>query len=194
VSPSQDEAPEVSPRTRAEWRRWLERNHDRSTGVWVIMAKKGSGIRAVTYEDALLEALCFGWIDSKVQPKDDRRRRQWFSPRKPRSIWSKPNKERVRRLLDEGLMRPAGLAAMERAKANGSWEILDEVEAEVMPDDLAEALRSTPGAESGFAALSPSLRKQVLYWVASARRPQTREKRIRAAVAAAKGDRSLLGG
>jgi uncharacterized protein YdeI (YjbR/CyaY-like superfamily) len=190
---SQNDAPEVAPRTRGEWRRWLERNHARSAGVWVIMAKKGSDIRAVSYEEALLEALCFGWIDSKVQPKDEGRRRQWFSPRKPRSIWSKPNKERVRRLIDDDRMRPAGLAAIERAKANGSWTILDEVEAEVVPDDLTAALAAVEGATAGFEALSPSSRKQILYWLTQAKRAETREKRIRAAVAAAQGDRSQLG-
>jgi uncharacterized protein YdeI (YjbR/CyaY-like superfamily) len=190
---AQDDAPSLSPKTRAEWRRWLQRNHGKSAGVWVILAKKTSGIRAVTYEDALLEALCFGWIDSVVKSVDDQRRKQWFSPRKPKGVWSKPNKERFAKLDAEGLVQPAGYAAVETAKANGQWEALDHVDRLRTPRDLAAALKAA-GAAKGFADLAPSLRRQILYWLDQAKRPETREKRIRAAVAAAKGDRSQLGG
>lgn len=181
------EVPRLALRDRAEWRSWLAVHHGQEQGLWVVLAKKGAaGLR---YEEAVEEALCFGWIDSRMHHRDDARFEQWFSPRRAGSIWSGSNKERVDRLVEAGLMTPAGLAKIDAAKADGSWEILDRVEALEVPEDLAEALAAVPGAPEGFAALAPSAQKQYLYWVVSAKRPQTRAKRITTAVAAAAAGR-----
>ena len=186
MSPSAyEEAARVEPASRAEWRAWLAENHAVSTGVWLVYPKKASGLPGPSYEEAVEEALCFGWIDSRVRPLDGRRRLQWVSPRRPGSIWSAPNKARVARLLAAGRMAPAGLAKVEAAKADGSWEILDKVEALELPEDLAVALAGAPEAAPGFAGLAPTLQKQCLYWVLSAKRAQTRAGRVASVVAAA---------
>ena len=185
-----EEAPQLTLRDRGEWRRWLEENHASPAGVWLLIAKKGSGAAGLTYNDAVEEALCFGWIDSRVRRLDEWHFRQWYCPRRPGSIWSAPNKARVARLIAAGLMAPPGLARIETAKADGSWEILDRVEALELPDDMANALAADPTAASGFAAMAPSERKQYLYWVLSAKRPDTRAKRIAAVMEAAIGQTS----
>lgn len=189
MSPSAyEQAERVEPSSREEWRRWLAENHAASTGIWLVYPKKASGLPGPSYEEAVEEALCFGWIDSRVRPLDERRRLQWFSPRRPGSIWSALNKARVARLLAAGQMAPSGVAKVEAAKADGSWEILDKVEALDMPQDLVAALAAVPGAEAGFAGLAASIRKPLLYWVLSAKRPATRAGRIAAlAEAAAEG-------
>ena len=163
---------------RAAWRRWLTKEHARSPGIWLVFDKKSSRPDRLAYGDAVEEALCFGWIDSLVRRLDDARYVQLFTPRKPKSTWSRSNKVRVERLLAQGLMAPAGLASIELAKTNGSWESLDAVEAFVMPDDLATALAGVPGAAEKFAAFSPSARKAYLHWISQAVRPETRAKRI----------------
>ena len=140
--------------------------------------KKSSRPDRLAYGDAVEEALCFGWIDSVVRGVDDARYVQLFTPRKAKSTWSRSNKVRVDRLLAEGLMAAAGLASIEVAKANGSWESLDAVEAFVMPEDLATALAALPGAAKRFAAFAPSARKAYLHWISQAVRPETRAKRI----------------
>ena len=183
--PAYEEAARVEPASREEWRRWLAENHAASTGVWLVFPKKASGLPGPTYEDAVEEALCFGWIDSRVRPLDERRRLQWYSPRRPGSIWSAPNQARVARLLAADRMAPAGLAKVAAARADGSWEILDKVEALELPEDLSAALGAVPEAERAFAAMTASLRKQCLYWVLSAKRSQTRAGRVAAVVSAA---------
>jgi len=163
---------------RAAWRRWLAKQHGRSPGIWLVFDKKSSRADRLAYGDAVEEALCFGWIDSLVRRLDDARYVQLFTPRKPKSTWSRSNKVRVERLLAQGLMAAAGLASIELAKANGSWERLDAVEAFVMPDDLATALAAVPGAAEKFAAFAPSARKAYLHWISQAVRPETRARRI----------------
>jgi uncharacterized protein YdeI (YjbR/CyaY-like superfamily) len=163
---------------RAAWRRWLAKEHGRSPGIWLVFDKKSSRSDRLAYGDAVEEALCFGWIDSVVRRLDDARYVQLFTPRKAKSTWSRSNKIRVERLLAEGLMAAAGLASIELAKANGSWESLDAVEAFVMPEDLATALAAVPGAAEKFAAFAPSARKAYLHWISQAVRPETRAKRI----------------
>lgn len=142
-----------------------------------MYAKKGTGIPTVSYDDAVEEALCFGWIDSRVNRVDDLRYRQVFTPRRPGSIWSRPNKQRVERVTAAGAMTPAGAGKVEAAKRDGSWDLLDLVDDLVMPDDLESALVSA-GARPGFDTLPVSERKQLLYWVRSARRDATREQRV----------------
>ena len=139
------DAPSVHAEDRAAWRAWLEANHAAATGVWLVSWRKGHGPR-VEYEDAVEEALCFGWIDSQGGNLDERRSRQYFAPRKPTSGWAATNKARIERLIADGRMAPAGLAAIERAKANGSWTLLDDVEQGRIPDDLAAALAEHPPA------------------------------------------------
>ena len=163
---------------RAAWRRWLAKQHGRSSGIWLVFDKKSSRPDRLAYGDAVEEALCFGWIDSTVRTLDDARYVQLFAPRKPKSTWSRSNKDRVERLMAQGLMAARGLACIERAKANGSWSSLDAVEALVMPDDLAAALATVPGVAEKFAAFSPSARKGYLHWISRAVRPETRAHRV----------------
>ena len=163
---------------RAAWRRWLAKQHGQSSGIWLVFDKKSSRPDRLAYGDAVEEALCFGWIDSLVRSIDDARYVQLFTPRKPKSTWSRANKVRVERLLAEGLLAAAGLASIELAKTNGSWESLDAVEAFVMPDDLAAALAAVPGAAEKFAAFTASARKAYLHWISQAVRPETRARRI----------------
>lgn len=168
----------VHPASRAEWRAWLEENHARADGVWHVSYKKATRKPRVTYDEAVEEALCFGWIDSKPRKLDDERSMLWFAPRKAGSGWSRPNKERVARLTAMGRMTPAGLAKMEAAQRDGSWTALDAVEALTVPPDLARALAASPAAERNFAAFPRSARRGILEWIASARTPVTRAKRI----------------
>ena len=188
---SLDDAPEVHADDRATWRAWLEANHASSRGVWLVTWRARSGRAGLAYEAAVEEALCFGWVDGTAAKVDEDRGKQYYAPRKPRSGWAATNKARVERLIAEGRMAPAGLAAIERARANGSWEILDSVERLEVPDDLAAALAAQPPAAANFAAFPPSARKQNLAWIAFARRPDTRASRVRqVAEAAARNERA----
>ena len=164
---------------RASWRAWLEKHHGRDAGVWLVSFRKGTGKPRVEYEDAVEEALCFGWIDSVVRTLDPERAMQLFSPRKPRSTWSRSNKLRVEKLIAAGLMRPAGLAKIEQARRDGSWNMLAVVESLELPMDLRAAFEAGPaGARTNWDAFSPSSRRALLWWVHSAKRPETRAKRI----------------
>jgi uncharacterized protein YdeI (YjbR/CyaY-like superfamily) len=173
---------QVYVRSRAAWRRWLSANHARSPGIWLVYDRKSSRPGRLAYVDAVEEALCFGWIDSTLRSLDDARYEQLFTPRKPKSTWARTNKARVTRLIDEGLMTPAGLAVIEIAKANGAWTSLDAVESLEVPDDLAAALARDPVAARHFAAFAPSSRKGYLHWVSQAVKPETRAERIAAVV------------
>lgn len=185
-----DDAPHVRADDRATWRAWLEANHATARGVWLVTWRPRSGRVGLDYEAAIEEALCFGWVDSTGGRVDDEQGRLYFAPRKTRSVWAASNKARVERLIHEGRMMPAGLAAIERAKANGWWEILDSVERLEVPADLAAALEARPPAAVNFAAFPPSARKMLLGWIALARRPETRAERIRKiAEAAARNQR-----
>ncbi|PSB22345.1 hypothetical protein C7B76_04325 [filamentous cyanobacterium CCP2] len=166
------------PKTRAEWRTWLEQNHMQTQGVWLIRYKKGTGKPWFDDNDAVEEALCFGWIDSKPNKLDEERSMVWFAPRKPRTGWSKLNKERVERLLAQGLMMPAGLVKIEAAKQDGSWNALDAIEALEIPPDLETALNEYAAAKQNFEAFPRSVKRGILEWIASAKKPETRAKRI----------------
>lgn len=174
---------QVYVKNRAAWRRWLVKHHARSPGIWLVFDKKTSRVDRLPYADAVEEALCYGWIDSTVRPLDETRYQQLFTPRKPKSTWSRLNKERVARLLEQGLMAPAGQASIDVARANGTWSSLDAVEALEVPEDLAAALAQHPEATRNFAAFSPSSRKGYLHWVRQAVRPETRAARIAEVVA-----------
>jgi uncharacterized protein YdeI (YjbR/CyaY-like superfamily) len=186
-----DDREQVHVETVAAWRRWLAANHARQDGVWLVSWKPATGRPRVAYEEAVEEALAFGWIDSKGRSLDDERSMQWFSPRKPGSGWARTNKERIIRLEREGRMTAAGRAVIDRAKADGSWTLLDAVEALIVPADLGAAFDASPGAVSNWDAFPRSARRTMLEWVAQARRPETRARRIaEIAEAAARGERA----
>jgi uncharacterized protein YdeI (YjbR/CyaY-like superfamily) len=172
-----EDAPLVQADDRATWRAWLEANHASASGAWLVTWRRGHG-PVLDYGEAVEEALCFGWVDSRGGKVDEHRTKLYFAPRKPRSDWSASNKARVERLIDAGLMRPAGLAAIERAKENGSWSTLDEVEQGIVPPDLAAAFEAHPPAAERFAAFPWSARREILVWIAGARRSETRAARI----------------
>ncbi|MBC6611169.1 YdeI/OmpD-associated family protein [Hymenobacter sp. BT507] len=175
---AEKELPVFRPSSRQHWREWLQTHHAEQQGVWLVYSKKKSAIPSLTWSEAVDEALCFGWIDSKAEPIDEHTYRQFFCPRKPKSGWSKVNKEKLERLLAADLLAPAGLASIERAKQNGSWTLLDAAEALQIPPDLAEALQQRPGAEAHFASLSRTEKRNMLYRLVLAKRPETRQKRI----------------
>ncbi|MBI3747496.1 MAG: YdeI/OmpD-associated family protein [Chloroflexi bacterium] len=190
--PALDDAPQLEADDRATWHAWLEANHATATGVWLVTWRPRSGRVGLDYEAAIEEALCFGWVDSTGGRVDDDRGKLYFAPRKPRSMWAATNKARVERLIADGRMRPAGLAVIERAKANGSWTILDGPERLEVPPDLAAAFDRHPPAARQFAAFPPSARKMMLGWISQAQRPETRAARIaKVAEAAARNERAL---
>jgi uncharacterized protein YdeI (YjbR/CyaY-like superfamily) len=175
-----DDAPanSVHPLTRAEWRAWLAEHHTRDEGAWLISYKKATGKPRVEYDEAVEEAVCFGWVDSKPGKLDDERSMLWFAPRKPGSGWSRSNKERVVRMLAAGQMAPAGLAKVEAAKQDGTWSLLDAVEALEIPDDLAAEFARYNAARENFEAFPRSVKRGILEWIVTAKRPATRAKRI----------------
>jgi uncharacterized protein YdeI (YjbR/CyaY-like superfamily) len=178
---------QVYVKNRAAWRRWLAKHHAHSPGIWLVYDRKSSRADRLAYGDAVEEALCYGWIDSLTKSLDDTQYMQLFTPRKPKSTWSKANKVRVARLIEEGLMAPAGLAAIKAAKVNGSWTSLDSVEALSVPPDLAAALAANPVAARNFAAFPASSKKAYLHRVSQAVRPATRAARIAAVARAQAG-------
>ncbi len=182
---------EIHPKTQAGWRSWLKRNHATCEGVWLIYYRTSTGRRRLSWEDAVREALCFGWIDSKVKPLDDERYKQIFTPRKPRSVWSKINKQYIAELIEAELMTDAGLRAVDVAKKNGAWSLLEPVDALIVPADLASALRGSERAREAYEALSKSAKRAVLYSLYSAKREETRAKRVADALAALEGGESL---
>ncbi|QEW04590.1 YdeI/OmpD-associated family protein [Microbacterium lushaniae] len=165
------------------WRAWLAENHATSKGAWLIRPRPGSGLQLVGYEDAILHALCFGWIDGPVRTFDAQRGGLWFAPRRPSSGWAATNKARVARLEAAGLLAEAGIRAIAIAQANGSWSVLDNAEALREPDDLAAALDAAPEARAAWDAFPPSTRKLGITTVDTARRPETRAARIAKLVA-----------
>jgi len=173
-----DGRPMAGPFDRAGWRAWLIAHHAASSGVHLVGWRRGSGRTSVAYENAVEEALCVGWIDSVAGRLDEERSLQWFSPRRSGSGWARSNKERVERLIAAGQMLPAGLAAIEKAKRDGTWSMLDDVENLVVPDDLAAALDAHPPAREHWEAFSRSSRRAVLVWIVQAKRPDTRARRI----------------
>jgi uncharacterized protein YdeI (YjbR/CyaY-like superfamily) len=166
------------PASREDWRQWLKENHRLKQSVWLVCYKKKTDIPTVTYIEAVDEALCFGWIDSTRVSLGDDQFMQFFCKRKPKSVWSKINKEKVQRLIDEGLMTEAGYSCIEIAKQNASWTILDDVEELIIPKDLVKEFKSKPGSKGYFISLSKSVRKAILQWLVLAKRPETRQKRI----------------
>lgn len=164
--------------SRADWRDWLEANHTRKEGVWLVSFKTAAGKPRLSYEESVEEALCFGWIDSKGNKLDDERTMLWFAPRKAGTGWARTNKLRVERLRAAGLMAPAGMAKVEAAIADGSWTKLDDVEDLVIPPDLEAAFALYPSARANFEAFPRSARRGILEWIVQAKTDATRAKRI----------------
>ncbi|MFQ4138852.1 YdeI/OmpD-associated family protein [Nodosilinea sp. PGN35] len=175
--------------SRAEWREWLAANHGRTSGLWLITYKKRAGRPHVSYSEVVEEALCFGWIDSKGNKLDDERTMLWMAPRQPGTGWSALNKQRIAALTEAGLMRPPGLAKVETAKQDGSWERLDAIERLEVPADLAAAFQANDAAWANFEAFPRSAKRGILEWIASAKRAETRNRRIAETVALAAQNR-----
>lgn len=163
--------------SRAELRTWLQANHRQQDSIWLVVWKKGDA-RHVPAGEIVEEALCFGWIDSLPRKLDARRSKLLLSPRRIGSAWSRINKERAERLTRDGLMAPAGLAQIEAAKRSGAWTKLDAVEKLIVPVDLSDALKRQPGATENWRAFPRSVRRSILEWIAQARKPETRVRRI----------------
>ena len=175
---------EIYIKTRAEWRNWLEKNHDKNNGIWLIFYRKESGKPALEYDASVEEALCFGWIDSIIKKLDDERYVRKFTPRKPDSKWSELNKDRVKKLIAQGLMTGPGIALVEEAKKTGLWEKSDRPEISFeMPIELEIALKKNKKAKAFFEQLAPSYRKRFTGWISSAKLQETRDKRVNEAVA-----------
>jgi uncharacterized protein YdeI (YjbR/CyaY-like superfamily) len=165
--------------TREVWRAWLEQHHATSAEIWLVLGKKDSGVQTVTLDEATEEAVCFGWVDSIMKRLDERTSALRFTPRKPKSVWSQSNVDRVRRLTAQGKMTPAGLAAVAAGKASGQWAAATQRDVLLAPPaELEAAFATRPGTRDGFARLPDSLKKQLIYWVASAKREETRRRRI----------------
>ncbi len=163
---------------------WLDGNHTSAPGIWLKIARKGSARPSVSYAEALEAALCFGWIDAQKRPGDDAFWLQRFTPRKPRSVWSRINREKAEALIAAGHMRPAGLREVERARADGRWEAAYESQSRAtVPPDLQAALEGSPRAAAAFAGLNALNRYAILYRLQSAKKPETRERRLRSFVA-----------
>jgi uncharacterized protein YdeI (YjbR/CyaY-like superfamily) len=169
--------------TPAGWRAWLQAHHAGESELWLAIYKKGSGKAGITYEQAVEEALCYGWIDGMTQTIDEDKFAVRFTPRKPGSIWAESNKRRVEKLIQEGRMAEPGLQKVAAAKASGEWEAAARrEEIDTLPPDLEQALQAHKGALAGFQALPASLRKQLLWWLSDAKRDATRHKRLQAII------------
>jgi len=173
-----DERRTVYAKTRKEWRKWLEKNHSIEKNVWLIIYHKESKTPSVYYEEAVEEALCFGWIDSKANKRDAESFFLFFAQRKPKSNWSKVNRERVAKLTKEGLIKPAGQAMIDLAKKSGTWTALLDVQNSVIPPDLKKLFDKNKTAFRNFEAFAPSSKRIILEWILNAKKPETRANRI----------------
>ena len=164
--------------TRLEWRKWLEKNHQSEKSLWLIIYHKGSDTKSVFYDEAVEEAICFGWIDSIAHKRDNESKYQFFSHRKPKSNWSKSNRERAEKMLAQGQMTPNGQRLIDLAKKSGTWEALVDVQNSVIPDDLQKLLNKNKTALKNFLAFPQSSKRIILEWILNAKRDETRQKRI----------------
>jgi uncharacterized protein YdeI (YjbR/CyaY-like superfamily) len=179
-----DGLPKLPFASPSEWQQWLEDNHAVSEGVWIKMAKKDAPIESVRYPEVLESALCFGWLDGRREALDERYFLQRYTPRRSRSRWSRINREKAERLIADGKMRPAGLAEVERAKADGRWEAAYEGQrSSTVPDDLQRELDAHPRAKAFFAELNSQNRYAILYRLQDAKKPETRARRLATFVA-----------
>ena len=187
--PSGTSMPSMQVAGRAEWRAWLQDNCETAGEVWLVIQRAGSATLGIAQRDAVDEALCFGWIDSTARRRDTESWYQRFSPRNPRSTWSSINRQRVERLSAQGLMTPHGQAAVEHAKQSGTWLMLADAQNGVVPLDLRAQLDAVESAATGFEAYPRSKKQSILEWIASAKRPETRQRRITRTIEAAARNR-----
>jgi uncharacterized protein YdeI (YjbR/CyaY-like superfamily) len=174
----QDNIETFYPTCQKDWREWLEQNHNSKQSIWLVCYKKQANKPTIAWSNAVDEALCFGWIDSTRKSIGNDTFIQFFTKRKPNSVWSKINKAKIERLIDDGLMHSAGYDCIEKAKINGSWSILDNVEELLIPEDLEKEFETKPGSKDFFLSLSKSVKKAILQWLVLAKRPETRQNRI----------------
>lgn len=172
----------VSPKDRAEWRAWLQKNHTQKEGIWLIIPKKGNIESSLTRQDLVEEALCFGWIDSVPGLIDAQWYKLLISPRKPKSNWSKVNKGYIKHLIKDGLMHVSGLAKINLAKKTGTWTALNNIDKLIYPVDLNKAFSKNKKAKTYFDAFPPSAKKRILDWIQSAKTEETKSKRIKETV------------
>lgn len=166
------------PSSRADWRKWLEENHESKQSIWLVYYRFSTKIPSISWSEAVDEALCFGWIDSTKKSIDKERYMQYFCKRKPSSTWSKVNKDKIEQLIQNNLMTNAGFESIERAKKNGTWTLMDDVEKLIVPDDLKIALNKNDNSMEFFQSQSKTIRKGMLHWVVVAKRNETRKRRI----------------
>lgn len=169
----------ITAKDRDEWRAWLNENHDKQDAVWLIIYHKKSEVPSVYYEESVEEALCFGWIDSKPNKRDAESYYLFYARRKPKSNWSKPNRERVKRMSEAGKMMPPGKKMVELAKKRGSWTDLEQVENLEIPADMERLFQVKPQAKANFEAFPPSTKLGILEWILNTKRPETRARRIK---------------
>lgn len=179
VNNSSDTTPIILFKTQKDWEAWLDEHHASSSGVWLQLAKKASGISSVNYAEALDVALCYGWIDGQKKSYDEGSWLQKFTPRRPKSIWSKINREKVQQLIASGRMKPAGLKEVERAKQDGRWDAAyDSHRTATVPEDFREALEKNARAKAFFETLNSQNRYAILFRLQTAKKAETRQKRI----------------
>jgi uncharacterized protein YdeI (YjbR/CyaY-like superfamily) len=165
-------------KSRKEWRKWLEKNSHTEKSVWLIIYHKGSDTKSVYYDEAVEEAICFGWIDSIAHKRDEESKYQFFAVRNHKSNWSKANRERAERMIAKGLMTASGQKLIDLAKKTGTWEALVDVQNSVIPEDLQIQLNKNKAALKNFLAFTPSSKRIILEWILKAKKPETRQKRI----------------
>ena len=183
---------ELYLKTRSAWRKWLTLNHGKQTGIWLVFYKKHTGQPTLDYEDAVEEALCFGWIDSIIRKLDEQRYVRKMTPRKAKSQWSQLNRRRAEKLIREGRMNAPGLAMIDAAKASGHWASSGQAQIPLeLPTELARALAQHPRAQAFFDALAPSYRKQFIGWIAVAKQQSTRDRRVKESIALLKRGKKL---
>lgn len=170
--------PSIAAEDRSVWRKWLTENHTAEKSVWLRIFRKNSKTPSVSHDEALDEALCFGWIDSSIRKGSDQYHLQLFAKRNPKSNWSRVNKEKIKKLTKEGIMTEAGQSMVDLAKQTGTWTALDEVEKLTVPPDLGKQLAANPTADSHFTAFPPSVKRGILEWLFNAKTEKTRTKRI----------------
>jgi uncharacterized protein YdeI (YjbR/CyaY-like superfamily) len=185
VSETVEGAPTLYARDLSQWRDWLAANGRTRRVVWLIVYKKGSGVPGVSFHDAIEHALCYGWVDSKAVRRDLRSCYLCFTPRNPRSTWGRANRERAQRMIDAGFMTPSGQALIDLARQTGTWDALASAQDGTIPDDLDALFDAHPVARENFERFPPSSRRLILQWIATAKRPDTRDRRLRETVSLA---------
>ena len=182
----------ASFKNRGGWRAWLAENHARATELWLVFYKKNSDKRSVSYDEAVEEALCFGWIDGIIKSIDDEKYANRFSPRRRGSIWSESNKRRVARMIAQGRMTEIGLEKVEEAKRNGEWDkATPREDVTDLPRELEQALQANKRAQRNFDTLAPSHKRQYIYWITDAKKDETRQRRIQVAIRMLKENKKL---